>query len=67
MRFIRRSKAESDQPLCCPRCKEILPEGTLDCDMCGYKAVSAAQAQCDPVESVVERGAVSPSEVPARQ
>ena len=67
MRFRRKSEAEEPQ-LCCPQCKELLPEGRLDCDMCGYVVSSEAdKAHCAPGESVVEHGAVSTSEVPSRR
>lgn len=65
MRFRRKSETETQ--LCCPQCKELLPEGKLDCDMCGYSAESEAEkAEC-AAEGVVERGPVSESEVPARR
>jgi hypothetical protein len=66
MRFRRKSEAETT--LCCPQCKELLPEGQLDCDMCGYSAASEAdKAQCATGEGVVEHDTVSASEVPARR
>jgi hypothetical protein len=67
MRFRRKSEADTTQ-LCCPQCKELLPEGQLDCDMCGFTASSEAEkAQCATGEGVVEHRAVSASEVPSRR
>ncbi|HYH58703.1 MAG TPA: hypothetical protein VD790_05740 [Thermoleophilaceae bacterium] len=66
MRFRR--KGEPETQLCCPRCKELFPEGTLDCDMCGFSARSELEkVECEPREGVVEQAPVSGSEVPARR
>jgi hypothetical protein len=58
MRFVRRRDRAGQETLCCPRCRELLPEGTAVCVMCGYDASAEIAAREDEVaapsaESVV--------------
>jgi zinc-ribbon domain len=35
MRFFRRKPTTNDEPERCPHCREPLPDGAIECMMCG--------------------------------
>jgi uncharacterized Zn finger protein (UPF0148 family) len=35
MRLFRRKRSEEDEVAHCPRCREPVPKGAVDCMMCG--------------------------------
>ena len=50
MRFLRRNKAEPEAPRC-PVCRELIPEGAIECDMCGHPVGATDESERpEPVE-----------------
>jgi zinc-ribbon domain len=35
MRFLRRKSTKDDEPERCPNCREPVPDGAIECMMCG--------------------------------
>jgi hypothetical protein len=35
MRFFRRKPTKDDEPERCPHCREPVPDGAVECKMCG--------------------------------
>jgi hypothetical protein len=47
MRLFRRNRSDEDEVARCPRCREPVPEGAVECMMCGEALEPLREVQSD--------------------